>query len=249
MFLSKPLKPGIFITGTDTGVGKTVVAAGLALALRERGVRVGVMKPVATGCFGTSERLVSYDAAFLMEAAENEYPALTNPVRYRHALSPNVAATLEKKEVSLDRIRSAYREMQKHYDFIIVEGIGGLLVPLAKDYFVANLIREFGLPVVIVSRSGLGTINHTLLTIDAAIVRGFEIKGIVFNRMPATNISMAEMTNPKVIHELTGIPVLGSLPEMESLTVEACQFGPLRTVFQERIQIDKILPETFLTVQ
>jgi dethiobiotin synthetase len=87
-----PLKPGIFITGTDTGVGKTVVAAGLALVLRARGIRVGVMKPVATGCVGIEKRLVSSDAAYLLEAGENEFPALTNPVRYRQPLSPTVAA-------------------------------------------------------------------------------------------------------------------------------------------------------------
>lgn len=238
-------KPGIFITGTDTGVGKTVVAAGLAMALRARGIRVGVMKPVATGCVGVQSRLVSHDAAYLMEAAENEFPALTNPVRYRNPLSPNVAASIEKREVDLDGIRKAYRELQNYYDYIIVEGVGGLLVPLTRDYYVANLVREFNLPLVVVARSGLGTINHTLLTVDAAIVRGFDVKGIIFNRMPTTNISIAEMTNPKVVHELTGIPVLGSLPEMDSLSVEVCEFGHLQTIFQERIQIDKILPESF----
>lgn len=238
-------KPGIFITGTDTGVGKTVVAAGLALALRAKGIRVGVMKPVATGCVGVQHRLVSHDAAYLMEAAENEFPALTNPVRYRQPLSPNVAASIEKKEVDLDQIRKAYRELQSYYDFIIVEGVGGLMVPLTRDYYVANLIREFNLPMVVVARSGLGTINHTLLTIDAAIVRGFDVKGIIFNRMPTTNISIAEMTNPKVIHELSGVPVLGCLPEMDSLSVEVCEFGHLQTIFQERIQIDRLLPESF----
>jgi dethiobiotin synthetase len=166
-------------------------------------------------------------------------------VRYRNPLSPNVAASIEKREVDLDGIRKAYRELQNYYDYIIVEGVGGLLVPLTRDYYVANLVREFNLPLVIVARSGLGTINHTLLTVDAAIVRGFDVKGIIFNRMPTTNISIAEMTNPKVIHELTGIPVLGSLPEMDSLSVEVCEFGHLQTIFQERIQIDKLLPESF----
>lgn len=239
-------KSGIFITGTDTDVGKTVIAAGLALVLKRKGLRVGVMKPVATGCVGETTRLVSYDAAFLMEAAENEYPGLINPVRFRHPLSPNVAASLEKKPVNLDHIRQAYKELQKHYDYIIVEGIGGLLVPLTKDYFVANLIREFGLPVLIVAKSGLGTINHTLLTVDAAIVRGFDIRGIIFNRMPATNMSMAEMTNPKVIHELTGVPVLGSLPEIEGLSVEGGRFGDLRMVFEQRIQVESLIPEASL---
>src|SRR3990167_5849163 len=236
--MSFPAKPGIFITGTDTGVGKTVVAAGLALALKARGVKVGVMKPVATDCHGIENHLISFDAAYLMEAAENEFPHLVCPLRYRNALAPHVAAILEKREVDLPKIVKAFRELQKHYDFIIVEGIGGLLVPIAKDYFVSNLIREFRLPVMIVSRGGLGSINHTLLTIDAAIIRGFEIRGIIFNRIPTVNYSLAEITNPKVIHELSGVPILGSLPEMEDVDVESCRFGRLREIVEERIQID-----------
>ena len=234
-------KPGIFITGTDTEVGKTVVAAGLALALKERGIKVGVMKPVATGCRGTDGHLISADAVYLMEAAENEFPPLTSPSRFRNPLAPNVAAILEKREVNLEQISKAYRELQKHYDFMIVEGIGGLLVPIAKDYFVTNLIREFQLPVLVVARGGLGTINHTLLTVDAAVIRGFEIRGIVFNRIPSVNYSLAEMTNPKVIHDLTGVPILGSLPEIEDLDIESCRYGRLREIFQERVQVDKIL--------
>jgi len=234
-------KPGIFITGTDTGVGKTVVSAGLAMVLRSRGIKVGVMKPVATGCYGLDKRLISQDAVYLMEAAENEYPAHTSPSRFRNSLSPNVAAMLEKKAVDLNQIRAAYKELQKNYDFMIIEGIGGLLVPLAKDYYVANLIRDFQLPVAIVAKSSLGTINHTLLTVDAALIRGFDIRGIIFNRMPTVNFSMAEITNPKVVHDLTGIPVLGSLPEMEDVDINSCEFGRLREIFQERIQVDKLL--------
>lgn len=242
------MKPGIFITGTDTDVGKTVVAAGLAMALKDRGIKVGVMKPVATGCIGLDQRLVSYDAAYLMEAAENEYTGLLSPSRYRNPLSPNVAATLEKRAVNVKQIYKAYLELQKYYDFIIVEGIGGLMVPLTNDYFVANLIREFNLPLLVVARCGLGTINHTLLTIDAAMVRGFEVKGIIFNRMPTTNISTAEITNPKVIHEVSGVPVLGTLPEIDSLTIETCNFGELRTIFRERVQVEKLIPENLLSV-
>lgn len=235
------LKPGIFITGTDTDVGKTVVAVGLALVLRERGVRVGVMKPVATGCSGPESRLVSQDAVCLMESAENEYPLLTSPCRYRNPLAPSVAATLERREVDLKRIREAYVELQKYYDFMIVEGIGGMMVPLTKDYFVVNLIQDFNLPLVIVARSSIGTINHTLLTLDAAMIRGFEVRGVIFNRVPKVNVSMADTTNPKVIHDLTGVPILGSLPEIEGLDMPACQFGKLKEIFQEQIRIDKIL--------
>jgi dethiobiotin synthetase len=218
-----------------------VVAAGLALVLRDRGMKVGVMKPVATGCYGADERLISHDAVFLMEAAQNEYPALSSPARFRNPLSPNVAAMLEKKEVDLPNILKSYRELQKHYDFIIVEGIGGLMVPLKKDYYVANLIRDMGLPIVIVSYAGLGAINHTMLTVDAAMIRGLQVRGIIFNRVSVTNYSLAELTNPKVIHDLSGVPILGSLPDIEGLNMDNCQFGKLKEIFRERIQFDKIL--------
>ena len=234
------MKAGVFITGTDTDVGKTVISAGLAFVLRDRGMRVGVMKPVSTGCYGGGERLVSQDAVFLMEAAQNEYPPLTSPSRFRNALAPSAAAMLEKKEVDVPHILKSFRTLQKHYDFIIVEGVGGLMVPLKKDYYVANLIRDMGLPIVIVSYAGLGAINHTLLTVDAATIRGLEVRGIIFNRVSVTNYSLAELTNPKVIHDLSGIPILGSLPNIEGLNMDNCQFGRLKEIFQERIRIDKI---------
>lgn len=232
---------GIFITGTDTGVGKTIVSAGLAMALKGRGIRVGVMKPVATGCMGENGRLVSIDAVYLFEAAENEYAPLTSPVRFRNPVAPSIASIYEQREVNLDTIRKAYKELQKYYDFLIVEGIGGILVPIKKNYLVANLIREMALPLVIVSHVSLGAINHTLLTVDSALMRGFPIKGIIFNRAPLVNYSLAELTNPRVIHELTGLPVLGTLPDLEDIDVERFRYGSLKAVFTERINIDAIL--------
>lgn len=232
---------GIFITGTDTGVGKTVVSVGLVLALKARGMSVGVMKPVATGCYGVDNRLISQDVVCLFEAAENEFTGFTSPSRFRNPLAPNAAAALEKREVNLEEIYRSYRELQKRYDVVIVEGIGGLLVPITRDYFVTNLIRELDLPMVIVSRASLGTINHTLLTLEAAMVRGLEVRGIIFNRVPVANYSMAEMTNPRVIHELTGIPILGTLPDIDGLDLDNCRFGKLKEIFQERIKIDVIL--------
>lgn len=232
---------GIFVTATDTGIGKTVVSAGLAFALRSRGVKVGVMKPVATGCVGGGGRLVSEDAVFLFEAAENEYAPLTSPIRFRTPVAPSIASIYEQKEIDLNVIRKAYRELQKRYDFIIVEGIGGLLVPIKNDYLVANLVRDMELPLVIVSHVNVGAINHTLLTVDSATIRGFAIKGIVFNRAPVANYSLAEMTNPRVIGELTGLPVLGTLPEIEELNVSKCRFGKLKEIFAERVNVDALL--------
>jgi len=232
---------GIFVTATDTGIGKTVVSAGLAMALKGRGLKVGVMKPVATGCLGDNGRLVSTDAVYLFEAAENEYAPLTSPVRFRNPVAPSIASIYEQKEVNLETIRTSYKELQKHYDFIIVEGIGGILVPIKRNFLVANLIREMGLPLIIVSHVNLGAINHTLMTVDSALMRGFLVKGIIFNRAPIVNYSLADLTNPRVIHELTGLPVLGTLPEIQDLDVERCRFGNLKAIFEERINVDAIL--------
>ncbi len=232
---------GIFIVGTDTGVGKTVVSAGLALTLRDRGIRVGVMKPVATGCVGANRRLISHDAVYLFEAAQNEYAPLTSPVRFRNPVAPSVAEIYEQPKVDVNNIRAAYQKLSEIYDYVIVEGIGGLMVPIRKKYYVANLVRDLELPILIVSPIGLGAINHTLLTVDSAIIRGLAIKGIIFNRAPLVNFSLAELTNPKVIHELTGLPILGSLPELDDIDIENCRYGKLAEVFKDRININTLI--------
>ncbi len=232
---------GIFVVGTDTGVGKTVVAAGLALAMRERGIRVGVMKPVATGCNGVTQRLISNDAVFLFEAAQNEYAPLTSPIRFRNPVAPSVAEIYEQPKIKIQVILDAYERLSKIYDYVIVEGIGGLMVPIQKRYYVANLVRDLDLPILIVAPIGLGAINHTLLTVDSAMIRGLFIKGVIFNRAPLVNFSLAELTNPKVIHELTGLPILGSLPEMDDLDVEHCRFGKLVDMFRDRINLNPLI--------
>ncbi|MDP2935542.1 MAG: dethiobiotin synthase, partial [Dehalococcoidia bacterium] len=153
---------GIFVTGTDTGVGKTVVAAGLAAALKARGVNVGVMKPVQTGDYPG-------DAAVLRLAAGVDDPLnLILPCYLQAPLAPAVAALLGDRPVSPALIMEAFQELCQRHEFMIVEGVGGLMVPLLDGYSVADLIVAMGLPALVVARPGLGTINHTLLTIKQA---------------------------------------------------------------------------------
>lgn len=232
---------GVFIIGTDTGVGKTIVAAGLALCLRDRGIKVGVMKPIATGCMTSDKKLYSADAIYLFEAAQNEYPFLSNPIRFRNPLAPHVASQIEKTPVDLKKILWAYHEICQLYDFIIVEGIGGLLVPFTNNYFVVDLIREFDLPVIIVARASLGTINHTLLTVQAGVNKGLNVLGIILNGMPQANLSMAEITNPRVIQDLTGLPILGVLPHLMDVDVDNMLFGNLKKTFAEKVEVETIL--------
>ncbi len=216
---------GLFVTGTDTEVGKTVVTAALACGLRRLGIRVGVMKPVATGCARANGTLTSADAEALLRASGSRDPLdLVCPYRFEAPAAPSVAAENRydvpkappvRRTVLLGRIERAFRELARRHDIVLVEGIGGLLVPLNSRESVADLARCLGLPVLVVARAGLGTINHTLLTIEAARSAGLDLAGVVLNgrnRRP----SLAERTNPRVIRELGGVPVLGVVPRLRT---------------------------------
>ncbi len=204
---------GIFITGTDTGVGKTFVAAGLLKALRELGYAVCPLKPVETGCRVQNGKFIPEDAVNLIKASKvNEPIDIINPYRFRHPLAPSVAADLEKKLIKKKKIFSVYNYLLKKYDIIIVEGAGGIMVPLNKKYLFLHLIQDLCTPVIIVARSGLGTINHTLLTIEAAKNRGIDILGVIINHSTTIKEGLAEKSNPNIIESLGKVPVLGVVP-------------------------------------
>jgi dethiobiotin synthetase len=204
---------GVFITGTDTGVGKTYVAAGIAVALKQRGVNIGVMKPAETGCGMRAGRLVPRDALRLMKAAHVRDPlSLVNPCRFRKPLAPSVAAELERKKIDPKKIIKAYHALSKRHDFMIVEGAGGIMVPLTRRYLYLDLAYELGLPVIVVARPGLGTINHTLLTLSALKERGITISGIVINYARNRKPGPAEKTSPAMIEKISGVPIAGIIP-------------------------------------
>lgn len=202
---------GLFITGTGTGVGKTVVAGALAAALRLRGVDVGVMKPVETGAADTPAE--DSDASFLAAmAGVQDAPALVCPVRLREPAAPSVAAEMENTRIALDPILDAYQELARRHEFLIVEGAGGLAVPIRPGFMMADLARELSLPVLIVSHLGLGAINHTLQTDHYARSYELMVTGIVLNSTGPETGSTAEKTNPGVIAGLTISPVIGVVP-------------------------------------
>ena len=197
------------VTGTDTGVGKTLVTAGIVAALRRRGVDAGVMKPFASG----SRRGRSEDAVFLREAAGVDDPLdLINPVLFRLPLAPSVAARMEGREVDVPRARAAFRALAARHDRVVVEGVGGLLVPIRDRWTVAHLARHWRLPLLIVARPTLGTINHTALTVLAARRFGLRVLGIVVNHAARRRIGPAERSNPAVLVAETGVPVLAEIP-------------------------------------
>lgn len=195
---------GLFVTGTDTGVGKTLVSAGLARYLVDLGIKAGVFKPVASG------GVVSADGKLLQKAAKLPDQAYSSivPLHYKRPLAPWVAGWKEGK-VDLSKIEKAYQKAESSCDFLIVEGVGGLQVPITEDFFVIDWIVKWKLPTLIVARAGLGTINHTLLTVEALRKRKVRILGVVVNGYKGK--SVAERTNVLALRNLLNVPVYGPL--------------------------------------
>ena len=203
---------GLFIAGTDTGVGKTFIAGGLASFFYQRGVRVGVMKPVESGCERFPDGLQPQDGVFLqkMSASTDELEKIV-PYRLEHPLTPSVAAELEGVVIDLEAIREIYHQREDQYDLMLVEGVGGLLAPLYKGSTSVDLIRLLDIPLVVVARNALGTINHTLLTVGQARQSGLTVFGVILNCCtPDPDVSVE--TNRQVIRELAGVPFLGEVP-------------------------------------
>lgn len=203
----------VLVTGTDTGVGKSLVAAGLAAALAGRGIDTGVMKPVATGAVRRRGRRVSADAEFLRRACGTQDPLeRINPVCLSPPLAPAVASRLIGRPVDLRRVRRSFRILVSSHERLIVEGIGGLMTPLRGRFTVAHLARQLGLPLILVTRPTLGTLNHTALTVHAARSFGLTIRGLVVNYHAPFRRGIAERTTPEALQAMTGVPLLGTVP-------------------------------------
>ncbi|MES2201483.1 MAG: dethiobiotin synthase [candidate division FCPU426 bacterium] len=194
---------GLFVTGTDTGVGKTYVACLLAADLRARGLKVAVMKPAESGA--------NRDAEALRKASGSLAPlSLIRPYQFKAALAPGIAAALEGRRISLEKIVRCSEALKKGQDGLLVEGAGGLLVPLGSGHFVADLVQRLGLPIVIVARPGLGTLNHTLLTLAEARRRRIKVAAVVLNgRFKLRDESVK--SNAAQIQKLGKVPVIGPL--------------------------------------
>lgn len=211
---------GTFVTGTDTNVGKTIVACALASWCRRRGINVGVMKPIATGArrrrVAGRRRLVSDDALALAEAAGAQDPIeLINPICFEEPLAPLTAAKRRGETIHLAPVLEAFKELGRRHDVLIVEGIGGLLVPLTWSLRVTDLIRCLRLPVTLVCRPDLGTLNHTLLSLECARQSRISVRGLVMNptRKPPKGASgIAQRTNPQLLRRLGGVPIVASFP-------------------------------------
>jgi len=236
-----PPKTGLFITGTDTGVGKTLVASAIAHILSQAGHRVGVFKPIATGCHPEKGRLVSTDAKCLAKFASTQFPLnIINPVTYATPAAPIICATLENHPVDYGRIEDAYLQICEVCDFVIVEGIGGIRVPLSPNVDVLEIADQFGLPIVVVARATLGTINHTLLTVDAIRINRLPFAGVVISGLNPNSADPSEKTAPATIARVGDINMIATIPFDPDSSVEAATLG--------HTTLDALSPVPWLTL-
>jgi dethiobiotin synthetase len=202
----------VFVTGTDTGIGKTLVSSAIAAALVSRGVRLAVAKPVETGCPSHQGALVAADARTLQSAARDPAP-LTEicPHRFADPLAPALAAERAGTRIDVGALTAHLGRRAEHADLLLVEGAGGLLVPITIDTSFADLAAALGAAVVVVVGSRLGAVNHTLLTIDVLRTRGITLAGYVVNRLVADD-DLAVATNDDLLARLTHARRLGAVP-------------------------------------
>jgi len=205
----------IFITGTDTDVGKTYITAGLGVVLQKMGVDVGVMKPFAAGS-AQKKGYKSEDIEILSRAAQVYDPEnLVNPQFFPISASSYTAWKRLKTKPKIPTILSSFKKLSKLHDMILVEGMGGIMTPILKDYYITNLIKEMKIPTVIVARSKVGTVNHTIMTVKMCEKYKIPIKGIIINNFD-TGYPVKDLTSD--LENLTNVPVLGSIPFIKDMS-------------------------------
>ncbi|HBA83606.1 MAG TPA: dethiobiotin synthase [Verrucomicrobia bacterium] len=206
----------LFITATDTGVGKTTFSAALLAQARAAGLDAVPMKPVQTGCERRGDRLIAPDLEFCLSAAAlaatDEEKELMCPYRFEPACSPHLAAKLAGHPIQLDDIIAARRKLQQRHETLIVEGAGGVLAPIDEENFMIDLMKILNLPVVLVARSGLGTINHTLLTFQALRRARIEIRGIVLSDTHRDEPALIVEDNLRIIRQQAGATPVIRMP-------------------------------------
>jgi len=229
---------GFFITGTDTDVGKTVVTACLSILFKNQGMDVGVMKPIETGVDPECSSAANSDAKFLMEVssstdAEDE----VCPYRLKTPASPYQSSQIASIQIQPATLLEKFKVLQSRHSTLLVEGVGGLMVPITKRYNVADLALEMALPLIIVSRLKIGTLNHTSLTINAARQHGLKIKGIILNQQEKGDPDDVEKQQGKLIEELSDTPILGTCPYIEDVSLEGLKnsLPKIEQAFQDKL--------------
>lgn len=235
-------RQGVFVTGTDTEVGKSIVAGGIAGILRESGIDVGVMKPAETGCSKKDGAFIASDGEFLREMAGSQDPLISVvPYQLKEPLAPAVAAQIEGISIDVDKVVRTFEELSQQHEFMVVEGVGGMLVPFSSSFLVVDLIKLLSLPVLIVGRLNLGTINHTLLTVRCAQAASLTIRGIVLNSVTAEQESVATRTNPGVIASLTDVPIIGVIPYGDDISPDGASRNVIVNTIRKHVNWQSLL--------
>jgi dethiobiotin synthetase len=203
----------IFITGTDTNVGKTVITGCLASILLKKGKKVAVYKPVQCGNL-LNGRITSPDLKLVRDLSAIDEDGLYNDYCFKLAASPHLAAEKECRKVDVGVIKNRVKCLQKKYDYVLIEGAGGLMVPLTRSYTVLDLIKELEVPVVVVARALLGTINHTSMTVKILKENHVELIGVVMNNYKD---GIIESDNKRIISSINGVKIVGVVPYSKNL--------------------------------
>jgi dethiobiotin synthetase len=224
---------GYFITGTDTGIGKTVVTAALLTLFRRHGHNAGFIKPVETGVDTHCSSAANSDALFLLESSGLDEPLeAVCPLRLKTPAAPWQAAEMESVDIDPATLATACKTLASRYHPLLVEGVGGLMVPITRDYKVLDLIADLGFPVILVAGFQLGTLNHTLLSLDALRHRSLPLAGVIFSSAE-DGLTDVEAMQPALIAELSGVPVLGKVPFINDLSTDS--FTPERCDHLEQV--------------
>jgi dethiobiotin synthetase len=230
---------GFFITGTDTGVGKTMVCGLLAAFLRARGTNVVTQKWVQTGTGAAPLDLATHRRLMgLPEVVPENVLGDLCPYRFSFPSSPHLAAEREGRIVEAAVIEEAYRRLEASHDIVLVEGAGGFLVPMTRGILACDIVARLGLPVLVVVWNRLGCVNHALLTVEAVRRRGLPLAGLIFNRPPGGDQWAPEeilTDNLRVVEEIAQAPVLGEVPYLADPISGADGFVPVGQAFLERL--------------
>ncbi len=229
---------GIFITGTDTGVGKTIITGLLGRYLSDKGHRVVTQKWIQTGCGDTLAPDIRLHLKIMRRSPKEleGYFRHIVPYAFRIPSSPHLASRIEKKIINPRKIIKSFRVLSRNFDFVIVEGIGGALVPFNKKSLVIDIAGELNLTALVVAQNKLGAINHTLLTVEALKKRRIKILGIIFNNLKKEDKRIAE-DNPVIIKELTGEEIFGTIPWEEEYNKLYKGFIPLGNKIYRNLRI------------
>ena len=224
----------LFVAGTDTDVGKTYVTAGLAVTLRKLGADVGVMKPFAAGT-AQKKGYKSEDAEIIAKASQTNDPEnLVNPQFFPIPASPYTAWKNLKIKPKVSAVLSAYKKLSKLHSCLLVEGMGGIMTPILKDYYVTDLIKDMKIPSIIVTRTKVGTVNHTVMTVEMCKKYKIPVKGIIINDFDSDGYKVKELTRD--LKNLTSVPVLGSIPFIKEMS-DSSLYG----IFKKNLNIKLIL--------